>query len=257
MNHRIVLRCFLGVALGAGIVTTLLSSRTEAIIREKPVEARDHPELVVISAKHPKREGERRFSGALIAKNLVLTGARCVRGFHAWDIEAPYVKNGPVKRSTRKHKVHPDFDPRHSSENAIALLILEEDVDVGKKLPPLYDGDPLAIGTKLFVAGRTDNGKVSRDRLYLSDTVSVVEYQEDSHVYGGVPHVVQRGDMGGPVYNAESDPKIVAVVTGYFDNEFGWAEPSPTDLFSPILKKHKMWVAGVAEEIQRERSKSK
>jgi hypothetical protein len=47
----------------------------------------------------------------------------------------------------------------------------------------------------------------------------------------------------------------VAVVTGYVDYENGTREPTPTDLFSPIVKKNKEWIDRSVAEAQRQRPK--
>lgn len=236
-----------------GLLCAFPTAEVGAIKRERPVEARARPELVVISVRNTK-DGKQGFcSGALIAGRVVLTAAHCARGFDAWDLSAPYAKKGAVRAQSRTARVHPAYDPR-KPETDLALLILDNDLDIGAKFPTLYSGDLLRLGSKLTVIGRVDNGKLARERLFESADVSIVDDQVNVNVYGGNPPVVEKGDSGGPVYTASRQPELVAVISGYQDVT---GELVPTDLYAPLNKRNQEWIAHVLRQVQRERNSRK
>jgi hypothetical protein len=215
-----------------------------AIKRQPPVEAKDYPEAVLITSRNTKTGKAGFCSGCLVAGNVVLTAAHCVEGFDAWDITAPYAKDGPARAKARKGVVNPGHQ-QGRYENDLALLVLDGEIEIGGKFPTIYGGELLGLGNKLVVVGRVDNGTPTRDRLFRSEVVTIVEDRDNVNVYGGNPPIVQKGDSGGPVYTAERMRVLVAVVSGFI--EFSSA-PVPTDVFAPLNRRHRQWILGVIEE---------
>jgi len=239
--------------LVVAVFVMLAPSEADAIKRDRAVEAKSYPEAVLITAMNTRKKVTGLCSGALIAPNVVLTTAVCGKWFDAWEVQAPYAKGGAARAKVKAAKVNPDYKPAYR-ENAFALLILEKDIDIGRKFPALHDGDLLPLGTKLTLVGRVDNGKVSRENLYVSAVVTLVSDELDTKVYGGTPHVVEKGDLGGPVYSTKRDGKIVAVISGDLDTD---GEPVPTDLFSPITRKNLLWFTAILQEAAKGRAKEK
>lgn len=234
-------------ALLALVLIFLTIPEVQAIKRMPPLEARGYPEAVLITARKADKFGV--CSGALVASNVVLTAAHCVEPYDAWEVLAPYAKAGPAGALVRRAVVHPGHKPGEY-ENDLALLILEKDIDIGAKFPRLQGGELLPLGTKLEVVGRVSERGLARDRLFRSPVVTLVGERSNIHVYGGNPPVVEKGDSGGPVYTAEGEKVLVAVVSGFV--EFSSA-PVPTDVYAPLNRRQREWITEAIEQAKRPR----
>jgi hypothetical protein len=228
-----------GSAWLALILTALPPSlaNVQAIKKRTTVEASDHPEVVVISARNSKTKETSRYSGVLIAPHAVLTAAHGVEGFDAWEVVAPYVRHGTGRATAKLARAHPQFK-LNKPDHDLAVLILNHGIDIGRNCPTLHDGDLYPIETRLIVVGRVDNGNVSSTQLYKAQT-TVVPFPGNTNVYGGHPQVVEEGDSGGPVFLANKEREIVGVVSGYL----GLTRSNVrTDVYIPITSKNRPWI---------------
>jgi secreted trypsin-like serine protease len=207
-------------------------------IKRKPYkEANDHPEAVLIRSRNSKNQEEARGSGILLAPRVVLTAAHGVERYDRWEVTAPYAKNGPVQTASRTARIHPLYkvDP---VANDLAVLLLDDDIDIDRTYPALHDGDLYPINTHLLVVGRVDNGALSRKQLFKT-VVALVPFPGNTNLYGGHPQVVEEGDSGGPVYIAGKEQAVVALVSGNLQASRGNV---PTDVYIPISRKNRGWI---------------
>jgi secreted trypsin-like serine protease len=200
-------------------------------------EANDHPEAVLLLSKSSAHHKSVSGSGALIARNVVLTAAHCVEGFDHWDILAPYAKNGPAKASAKIAKVHPQHKGGNF-EHDLAVIILDSPIDIDRKYPTLYGGNLFPINTKLVALGRVDKGTISTAKLFKAE-VPLSPFPGNLNVYGGNPQVSEKGDSGGPVFVAGKEREIVAVISGFV--EFSRRNVA-TDLYVPLDEKTRDWI---------------
>jgi hypothetical protein len=215
----------------------LLLPEAQAIKRRDSAEANDHPEVVLVTAFNTKDKKTADASGVLIAANAVLTAAHAVEDFDNWEVTAPYTKDRPALSQSSKGRVHPGYK-RGSFENDLAVLLLDNEIDIGKPFPALHRGDLLPINTPLLVIGRTDNGTVSTNKLYYA-SVTLVAFPHNLNLYGGNPAVTEGGDSGGPVYAGAKAPILAGLVTG----NAGWSRGNvATDCFVPISSKNRGWI---------------
>lgn len=238
-----------------GLLAAALPGMPEArAIKRKPaVEAKDHPEVVLITAQNKKTRKEASCTGALIAPRVVLTAAHCVDSFDSWEVLAPHAKDRPVRTAASSARIHPRHRARHC-EHDLALLFLPREIDVGHKLPTLYQGELLRLGTKVVLIGRVANGTISPDKLFRSPQVTLVPDRENINIYGGNPPVVEKGDSGGPVYTADREGEIVGIVSGFL--EFSSA-PVATDVFVPLNRQKRDWIMEEIRKAERERTPGK
>jgi hypothetical protein len=234
-----VLKQWRVAALLAFLLGLLFSRLTQvqAIKPEVSRDAGDYPEAVLISARNTHNQRTGRASGALVAPRVVLTAAHCVAGFDSWEVRAPYTKPTPATAVSKTAKVYPK-NKEGAFENDLAVLLLETGIDLGGKYPTLHGGDLFPIGTKLVVLGSTHNGPPSQTKLYQMP-VALVSFPDNINVYGGNPQVVERGDSGGPVYVADKDHEIAAVVSGHIGLSQRFVA---TDLYVPLHGKNREWV---------------
>jgi hypothetical protein len=227
------------VALVAALVGLLSFCVTEgqAIKPGPSQDASAYPEAVLIMARNTHHQRTGSSSGALIAPRVVLTAAHCVEGFDTWEVRAPYAKHGPVTAASRTARVYPRTK-ESGFESDLAVLILEREIDLGGKYPRLHGGDLYPIGTKLVVLGSTRKGVPSQSKLYQAP-VTLVAFPDNIRVYGGNPQVVERGDSGGPVYVADKDHEIAAVVSGHIGFSQRYVA---TDLYVPLNAKNRDWL---------------
>ncbi|MCS6851430.1 MAG: S1 family peptidase [Gemmataceae bacterium] len=200
-------------------------------------EARAHPEAVLIAAVNAREKRRAGGSGALIAPDAVLTAAHVADGFDHLEVLAPYARGGPQRRKVQEVRLHPGHR-RGLFENDLAVLLLEGDIDLGRALPTLHDGDLYPINTPLVVVGRVDNGTVSDGKLFEAG-VTLVAFPGNQNVYGGHPQTVEHGDSGGPVYVRDREGTIAGVVSGYLGFTRGHV---PTDLLVPVSRQNRAWI---------------
>jgi hypothetical protein len=227
-----------GVAAFLGMAAFVLALPHVHAIKKRPsLEASDHPEVVLVTARTSKGTEIGKSSGALIAPNAVLTAAHGMSKFDAWEVTAPYAKNGPLRARSRTPKVHPDFKPG-VTEHDLAVLVLDGNIDIGAKYPALHDGDLYPIDTKLVILGRVRNGTLSNTQLFKAP-VALVQFPGNTHLYGGLPHVVEEGDSGGPVFVTGKDAEIAALVSGHVGLTRSTVH---TDCFIPINRRNRAWI---------------
>jgi secreted trypsin-like serine protease len=208
-----------------------------AIKKKASLEAEDHPEVVLITARHARTHETCRCAGVLLSERAVLTVAHGVDGFDRWEVSAPYAKNGTSKAGVKTARVYPGYKPG-TPDNDLALLILDEPIDIAAKFPTLHEGNLLPIETKLLVVGRVDNGSLSHAQLFKAST-ALVPFPGNTTLYGGHPQIVEEGDSGGPVFTTENDHEIVGIVSGYL----GLSRSNVrTDVYIPISSKNKSWI---------------
>jgi hypothetical protein len=216
----------------------LLGSCTVAhALKQGPIhEATDHPEVVLIQMESPTK---RPFycCGALVAPQVVLTAAHCVKGFEKWRICAPYALHGPITVRCKHAVTHPSFR-EGSVEHDVGLLILDGKIAIGRAFPRLYKGELLRLNEQLVVLGRVDNGALATTKAFTAKT-SLVEFPGDLNVYGGHPNVTQPGDSGGPVFVSGWEQEIVAVISGGLLRS---RANVPLDRYSPISRTNRAWI---------------
>jgi hypothetical protein len=224
-----------GVLLG--VIFLAGAADLYAIKRKPSLEASDHPEVVLITARSSKSSEVGKSSGALIAPNAVLTAAHGLDRFDTWEVTAPYAKNGPARSRSKTARVHPEFKPG-TSEYDLALLVLTDPIDLGGKYPTLHDGDLYPLDTRLLVVGRVQNGSVSNTQLFKAP-VTLVKFPGNTNLYGGWPHVVEQGDSGGPLFVHGKEQEIAALVSGHLGPSRGHVQ---TDCFIPVSRRNKAWI---------------
>jgi hypothetical protein len=209
----------------------------QGIKRKPSLEADDHPEVVLVTARNGKTGQVGRSTGVLIADKAVLTAAHSVSGFHSWEVVAPYAKSGRASAKAKAPAIHPDYKP-DAIEHDLAVLVLDDPIDIGRDFPTLHHGELYPLNTKLVVVGRVENGTLSRTQLFKT-AVSVAQFPGNINLYGGFPHVVEEGDSGGPVYAADKDHEIAALVSG----NLGFTRSNVRiDVFIPISRKNRGWI---------------
>jgi hypothetical protein len=208
-----------------------------AIQRKPSLEASDHPEAVLITARSSRTGHGGKCSGVLIAPRAVLTAAHAVAGYDTWDVAIPYARHKPAKTISRTARIHPEYKTDRVVHD-LAILILDDAIDIGRDWPTLHNGDLYPIDTRFVVVGRVNNGILSQTQLFKS-AVTRVGFPGNINVYGGVPHVVEEGDSGGPVYVLTKDREIAALVSG---NIGSTRSNVRTDLLIPITGKSRAWI---------------
>jgi secreted trypsin-like serine protease len=224
-------------AAGLSLAVVLAGLQVHAIQRKPSLEASDHPEVVLITARNSQTAQGGKCTGVLIGPRAVLTAAHSVAGFDTWEVKAPYAKHGPAKATAKTAKIHPEYKPA-KMDHDLAVLILDDVIDIGRALPTLYGGELYPIETKLIVVGRVSNGTLSQTQLFKT-SVTLVPFPGNLNVYGGNPHVVEEGDSGGPIYVHDKDEELAGLVSG----NIGFTRSNVrTDLFIPIYRKNKAWI---------------
>lgn len=208
-----------------------------AIKRSPAREAADHPAVVIVNTSAAKTRKACAHSGVLIAPTVVLTAAHCVRGFDIFEVTAPYAKGRPLRAVTRTVHIHPAFEPG-KIEDDLALLVLDEPLDVGAALPVFHTGNLFPIETPLQVVGRVKNGTIAATQLFEAP-ITLVGFPGNSNLYGGHPQTVEKGDSGGPIFLAGKDAKVVGIVSGILEFNRGNV---PTDAYVPLSRKNRDWI---------------
>ncbi|MFN4259364.1 MAG: trypsin-like serine protease [Gemmataceae bacterium] len=215
----------------------LLTPESPAIKNRPPREARAVPAAVLITATNTTTRKTSPCSGVWIAPRAVLTAAHCVAGFDSWQVTAPYAQNGRLHATSRNALAHPQFKLGHF-EYDLAVIILDEPLDLGFEPPRLRAGALHPIETPLIVVGRVANGMSAQDQLYEA-SVTLVAFPGNVNVYGGHPQVTEPGDSGGPVVVARQQKELAALISGYIP--FSRANV-PTDLLVPIDRLKRAWI---------------
>lgn len=174
-------------------------------------------------------------TGVLLDQKTVLTAAHAVQGADALEVTATCSQDKVVR--VQSVKIHPNYRPDRR-ETDLALLVLEEAIDIGVAFPVFDSGKGiLKLGTKVYFVGRTQNGK-AQESLFFSTNIVIVSTGDDANVYGGSPSVVEPGDSGGPVYTCTSPPRLVGIVNGRYTAE-------AIDVYSPLDARNQKWIRAV------------
>lgn len=155
-------------------------------------------------------------SGALIAKNAVLTAGHCVYGYDGWRVEVPSL--GGATQTTATAVLYdyftdaPYVDP---TLHDVALVFLDQGFDLPSY--PKLGKKKLANGTRVRNVGRIDDGSLSQEALFVGPSVKAY----DGASYGFklsyvTSEIIESGDSGGPVFLADgaSTRTLVAVNSG-------------------------------------------
>jgi secreted trypsin-like serine protease len=209
----------------------------QAINHQPSHEAREHPAVVLITARRADNRRVVYCCGVLLASKYVLTAAHCAEGCDSWGVTAPYASKPPALAHSHVARIHPAYK-RGSWEHDLAVLRLESPIELAQEFPSLAGGTLLPLGTGLVVVGRNENGKLSQDRLYEA-RVTLSPFPSNLNVYGILPEPIAEGDSGGPVFLARKGQTLAAVISG----GIGFSRGNlATGCCVPLTEKHKQWI---------------
>lgn len=158
-------------------------------------------------------------SGALIAKNAVLTAGHCVYGYDGFRVEVPSLGGASETTSTAVlYDYFTDAQYVDPTLHDVALVFLDEGFD----LPafPKLATKKLANGTRVRNVGRIDDGSLSHDGLFVGPSVKAYDGKAYGFALSYVTNeIIESGDSGGPVFLADgassaSTRTLVAVNSG-------------------------------------------
>jgi len=225
------------IAIFALIILTASFATLCAIDAPMMHEAKDRPELVLITAKTKSPEKISIASGVLVHPRVVLTAAHVVDVGEVFDVTLPYAKGGPLASRTTIAKRYPSYE-RGDADGDLAVLILPESLEIGAKLPTMHMGKLLRLDQKMQVVGRVNRGKPESAKLFET-TTEIVPFPGRINLYGGFPRRVEPGDSGGPVYDATAPQTLIGVISGYQP----WNRRAvAVDAIMPLSKKATAWV---------------
>jgi len=174
--------------------------------------------------------GSHRCGGSVVAPNVILTAAHCVRGINARDLTirvgSSSKTSGGLVVKVKKYIDHELYNPS-TIDFDIAILVLEENLQYSDKIQPIEmatqeatDGDNCVVSgwgnQKEGVPSSPDNLKAAKIRI-ISNSNCKAYYGSssitDRMMCAGVPEGGQgscQGDSGGPL---TVNGKVVGVVS--------------------------------------------
>ncbi|MBI5513086.1 MAG: trypsin-like serine protease [Deltaproteobacteria bacterium] len=186
---------------------------TNEIVR--PVgEATSYPFVCTI-----RMDGGGACSGALVARNVVLTASHCVSGVRRFNVGCPYSGDSTVATGseaemspTGRYSFSGGYiNPERGSD--VALIHLDRDIVAPRYgVVRLERVDP---PLRVFPIGRINNGSFT-SRLWVSPTFTVrARYGRGTPPYavGANNGVTQPGDSGGALFDADTQ-EIIGTVSG-------------------------------------------
>jgi Trypsin len=206
-------------ALCAAILTALvacapgeppLDDDAEPIRGGTPAER--YPESVLVDLMRVTRRAAY-CSGVLIAPRTVLTAGHCVYSFDGWRVAAPYASG---QTAAAVHGITYDWDNGTGhvdpSEHDLGLVFLDTPIVIPTY--PLLSEGPLELGAEVVNVGRIHDGRLSREHLFTSPPVPVVDAAGAGYAYDYVAvDQIEPGDSGGPDFIPDTHT-VVAVNSG-------------------------------------------
>lgn len=190
-----------------------LDTRSDEIVRPSG-EATTHPYACTI-----RMGAGGACSGALVARNVVLTASHCVSGASTFTVQCPY--SGDTAPATGRESMMSPTGRlsfaggyiRPESGSDVALIHLDRDVRATRFASVRLTN--VGTGTRAYVIGRINNGSFT-NRLWVSPVINLVwRYGPGNPPYalGAATGLTQPGDSGGPTFDANTD-EIIGVVSG-------------------------------------------
>ncbi|MFO0624712.1 MAG: trypsin-like serine protease [Polyangiales bacterium] len=190
-----------------------LDTRADEIVRPSG-EATTHPYACTI-----RMGAGGACSGALVARNVVLTASHCVSGASSFTVQCPYA--GDTAAATGRESMMSPTGRlsfaggyiRPESGSDVALIRLDRDVRATRYAPVRLTN--VGTGTRAYVIGRINNGTFT-NRLWVSPVINLIwRYGPGNPPYalGAATGLTQPGDSGGPTFDADTD-EVIGVVSG-------------------------------------------
>lgn len=221
-------------------VQRFIDRTTPKIVGGKPATAGAYPWQASLVVANILDAGKAHFcGGSIVNEKWIVTAAHCMTGLtpsHFQVIVGTYTLNSGTKRHAVKRRiVHGDYEKVAVSDADIALVELEQSLELGPSAKPatiLSPGDEstvLADGSPLIVTGwgaTEEGGNVVRDLREVSvpfvvnkacsDPLSYGNQITDSMICAGLAAGNKdscQGDSGGPLVSAVPPIRQVGVVS--------------------------------------------